>query len=251
MNAVISMGLENPDKEQPRLADPAGCRLSIVAPVFTDETVTVRLARDVLSSSAEEAVGGNFEILFADDGSAQCARDTIKALSREDPRIRLIGDGVHHGLGAMVRWGIKEALGEYILYTDGDGEIPCRELAQIWPERDQYDLFVGFRTNRESHWYRRFGTYLLSWVAIPFFGVRFRDVDCSFKFARADFLKRMSLRCKGTGIDAEILLRATRGRGNIRQVPVSHRLSSDRKSKVTLGRILYGISEFLAAFCRK
>ena len=219
--------------------------LSVIAPVFTDEVHSVRYAAEVLGRSAEAAAGDNYEILFADDGSAPCTRDALDALARADRRIRLIGNGCHHGLGRMFRWALEEARGEFALYTDGDGQVACSELARVWPSRGDCDLVLGYRTGRREGLVRNAGTVALSFLASVFLGRRYQDVDCAFKFARADFLRSLGLRCRGVGIDAEILLMARRRSARILEIPVAHTPPRGRKSRVTPGRILYGACEFL------
>jgi glycosyltransferase involved in cell wall biosynthesis len=224
--------------------------LSVVAPIFTDETETIRYAAGVFSAAAERAVGSDYEILFTDDGSAARALDCVRDLERRDPRVRLLGDGRHRGLGTAVRRGFEAAGGEFILYTDGDGQVACSELADAWPALRDHDLIVGFRTERREGPVRRLGTRVLAAAAGPFLGRRLRDVDCAFKLARAGFLRDLRLRSRGTGVDAEIVLRASRRGARILEIPVRHTPPFGRTSRVTPARIAYGTVEFLAALCR-
>ena len=226
------------------------CKLSVVAPVFTDETETVGYAARVLAESARAAVGESYEIVFTDDGSSPRAVEAMRELGRRDPRIRVIGDGRHHGLGEVVRRGIREASGDYILYTDGDGQVACRELAEIWPRLSDWDLVIGYRTGRREGLLRRTATRLLSAITPLIYGKAIRDVDCAFKVASARFFRSMDLVSRGTAIDAEMLLVAARRGARLCEVPVRHTPPFGRKSRVTVGRVLYGFMEFCNAFLR-
>ncbi len=221
--------------------------LSVIAPVFTDETRSVRYAAEVLARSARAAVGERYEILFVDDGSAPSTLEELRNLASVDPRVRWLGDGRHHGLGTAFRWGLAEAAGDYVLYTDGDGQVACAELGGVWMLRGHCDFVLGYRTGRREGWLRHGGTRLLAAASAGFLGQKFRDVDCAFKLARADFLKGLGLRCKGTGIDAEIVLKARRRGARILEIPVEHAPPDGRRSRVTIGRVLYGACEFLTA----
>lgn len=219
--------------------------LSFVAPVFTDETRSFALAASLFADAAKDAVGDRFEIVFSDDGSEPAARSALARLAASDPRIRYVGDGRHRGVGAAVRRGLEKASGEYVLYTDGDGQISCAELAEAWPKRNSYDLLTGFRVGREEGAVRQWGTRILSRSFGAFSGRRLQDVDCSFKLAKAEWFRSLGLRCNGTGIDAEILWRAARAGARIGEMPVHHSPPGERRSRLTLGRTAYGVLEFL------
>jgi glycosyltransferase involved in cell wall biosynthesis len=223
--------------------------LSIVAPALTDEPSSLQHAAQVLCKSARQTVGEAFELIFSDDGTSSSARLELEAWAKHKPHVRIVGDGTHHGLGAAVLQGIRHSRGEYVLYTDADGQVSCQELAQVWPQRRNYDLIMGFRVNRQEGWIRHLGTHLLSLLCRPMFGRRIRDVDCAFKLARRDFMKSLGCTSPGVSIDAEMILRALRKGAKLYETPVQHNPPlGHHKSRVTLRRILRGFFYLMALY---
>ncbi len=226
------------------------CQLTIIAPVF-NEAQSVSHAVALLTAAAASAVGDAYEVLFADDGSTDGTRDVLRGLSVVNPRIRTVGDGNHHGYGAMIRWSIRVAQGEYVLLTDGDGQFSCSELAHVWPQRAGVDMITGYRIDRREGWHRQFGTALLRAINRVLFNLRLRDVDCSFKLARASVFRSCDLRCNGFGIDTEIVLELLHRRAQLREIPVKHQPRVGDRSKLTSARLLGSMLEFVIVSVKK
>jgi glycosyltransferase involved in cell wall biosynthesis len=224
--------------------------LSVIAPVF-NEAETVGYAVATLDASARLAVGDRYELLFLDDGSTDGTQILLRRLAAENAHVRVLGDGRHHGYGAMVGEGIGLAQGEYVLLTDGDGQFSCEELAEVWPRRHEYGLILGYRKERKEGWKRRLGTFLLRGLTRVFLGIGMRDIDCSFKLAQAGWLRSLDLRCKGFGIDTEIVQGILKERGQILEIPVKHNSRLGGKSKLTFGRLIVSFFEFAVLSVQK
>jgi glycosyltransferase involved in cell wall biosynthesis len=99
--------------------------VSVLLPV-RDGARTLALA---MVSVLEQSFG-DFELLVIDDGSADASPDI--ALGFDDPRVRLLRDGVKKSLAARLNQGIDAAAGRYIARMDADDVcFPTRFARQV------------------------------------------------------------------------------------------------------------------------
>src|SRR5581483_625099 len=71
------------------------------------------------------------EVLFVDDGSQDGTAALLQAAFAADPRVRILRQPHHRGLGAALRSGLAAAQGEVLLTTDCDGSYRFAELPAL------------------------------------------------------------------------------------------------------------------------
>ena len=79
--------------------------------------------RDILQAAVDSILHQtykDFEFIIYDDGSNKEAATILKDVVKSDPRIKLIGREVNHGLAFSLNSCIKEAKGKYIARMDAD-----------------------------------------------------------------------------------------------------------------------------------
>ncbi len=162
-------------------------------------------------------------ILVVDDGS-----NDQTALLAKSVGVEVLQRPVNGGKGCALRDGFDHVLAwnpDWILCLDADGQhdpafIP---LFQDMIHQGGYDLIVGNRPrdHRAMPLLRRFSnrtsSLLLSWRT----GQTLEDVQCGYRAIRADFLRRLNLRCEKYDIEAEMILQVWRHRGRIGWIPIS------------------------------
>lgn len=214
--------------------------LSVVFPM-RDEEAYVRRAVAAAREGAS-AVSQDYEILIVDDASSDRTRDIADSLAKEDPRIRVLHLARRRGLGGTLRAGYAAATGELVLYSDADLPFDLQELARAARliEYQEADVLAAYRFNRTSEGLLR-TLYTLAYSALVrlLFGLRFRDVNFSFKLFRRALLDRIELRSEGSFIDAEFLVRARNAGARIIQMGVDYfPRSRGRSTLASLGVIL-------------
>ena len=122
--------------------------VTILIPLFNEEdTINQAIARSIKGLSIARKTG---EILVVDDGSTDQSRARVLAQSKNSAvDVRLIVHERNQGVGAALRTGITNALGEMILILPGDLESnPEEDIPKLTGEMANADLVVGWRQGR-------------------------------------------------------------------------------------------------------
>ncbi len=163
------------------------------------------------------------EVLVVDDASTDGTAACVTRLARSDERVRLVARRVSRGYGAALRTGLLRARGDWVFYTDGDGQFPLGQLPGFLERLAEADVVAGYRRVRRDAPGRRWLGRGWTWLANGMLGLSLRDVNCAFKVFPRLLFERVALRCDGAAIDAE-LMAAVRQLGlQVVQVPVEHR----------------------------
>jgi hypothetical protein len=131
-----------------------------------------------------------------------------------------------------------------VLYSDADlpfdfGEVP-RAVRLL--EYQEADVLAAYRFDRTSEGLlRTLYTLAYSGLVRGLFGLRFRDVNFSFKLFRRSLLERVDLRSEGSFIDAEFLVRARNAGARIIQMGVDYFPRSRGRSTLASPAVIIGI----------
>ena len=197
-------------------------KLSVAIPCL-DEARTIAkavgLARDLVS-----AVGGDGEVVVADNGSGDRSRELAE---RAGARVVAVS---RRGYGFALLAAIRASKGDVIVMGDADATYDFREAAPLVEAvaSGSCDLAMGsrLRGNIEKgampFLHRRLGTPVFSWVIRRFFGLRITDSNCGLRAFSRDAFERMHLECGGMELASEMLVGAALSGLKVREFPVSH-----------------------------
>jgi dolichol-phosphate mannosyltransferase len=159
----------------------------------------------------------DYEIIFVNDGSPDDTEEVIRAITRNDRRVKGISHSRNFGSQAAFRSGMEFSTKNACVLLDGDLQDPPELIAQMVAKwRDGYDVIYGRRVKREAPllmqacyklFYRLFD--LFSYVPIPHDAGDFslmdkRVVHSILRFPERDFFLRGARAFAGfkqTGID--------------------------------------------------
>ena len=162
-----------------------GRKISVVLPAYNEEDNIERQVRSV-DEVLHDMQFDDYEVLVVDDGSRDGTRAVCEAMGESVPRLRLLVHEVNLGYAAALRTGFTGAAMPLVFYTDADNQFDVRELKNLLPGIDDYDIVCGFRIYR----FDPFSRLVLSWgynlLVRVLFGIRVRDVDCAFKLFRRE-----------------------------------------------------------------
>lgn len=96
------------------------------------------------------------------------------------------------GHGATVLFGYNyaiEAGADFVFQTDSDGQTLPEEFWQFWNLRNEYDMVIGHRNNRQDGFSRIVVTKTLKAVIKLCFGVSVTDANTPFRLMKTKKLK--------------------------------------------------------------
>lgn len=202
--------------------------LTIVMPCLDEaETLAACIgkARGFLARTGIEG-----EVLVADNGSTDGSQAIAVAHGA-----RLI-EVEQRGYGAALAAGIAAARGRFVIMGDADDSYDFAGLDAFVKElRDGADLVMGDRfaggiAPGAMPWHHRYiGNPVLSFLGRLFFRTPIRDFHCGLRgFSRAA-IEGLNLRTTGMEFASEMVVKASLGQLDIRQVPTT--LQRDGRSR--------------------
>jgi len=211
--------------------------ISLIVPCYNEETNIQKGVLDKIGNYTKN-VNEFIEVLIVDDGSTDKSTQIVSRdyLSRF-PKFKLVKNP-HQGKAYTVIKGIREARGDYVLFTDIDLATPIEESTKLITEiKNGYTIVIG---SRNSH--RQGAPLLRKIMAIGFIYIRnifiglsdIRDTQCGFKgfqrktalniidhlhvFKKKKVIKGSSV---SAGFDLEFLFLAVKSKAKIKEIPVT------------------------------
>jgi glycosyltransferase involved in cell wall biosynthesis len=217
--------------------------ISVVVPLYNEQE-SVELLHQRITEALQDS-GLEYEILFVDDGSRDRTLEIAAAITRRDPRLRVVEFRMNCGQTPAMAAGIDLARGEIIATMDGDLQNDPRDIPAMFREMDdETHMVVGWRKNRQDKLLTR---KVPSWIANRLIGkvtgVPIRDNGCSLKLYRASVIKRVPLYAE---MHRFIPAMASITGARVKEVPVTHHARQFGRSKYGLSRIYKVLLDLLS-----
>lgn len=130
-------------------------RYSVVVPVFNEEEVIRETHRRLFSVMA--GLGGDFEIIYINDGSVDATGQIIRDLCRSDKRIKMLSFSRNFGHQTAITAGMDYAAGKAVIIIDADLQDPPEVIPSMVEEWEKgYEVVYGRRICREGeNWLKK------------------------------------------------------------------------------------------------
>lgn len=209
---------------------PGRVEVSVIIPCL-DEAATIRdVVADAAGAMARLGYAG--EILVIDSGSIDGSRQLARVAGA-----RVI-ESTEPGYGAACRRGFQEARGDFLVILDADRTYSCDTLHRfIEPLRAGLDIVVGTRRNGQirpgamSGWHRHVWEPMQTFLIRQRFGVQASDVRCGMRGITRAAARSLAIQANGKDFSIEMLVRATRARMELIDVPVTFHPRKDGTSR--------------------
>ena len=153
-------------------------KVSIVIPTYNEE------------GSIREVINGFFETGLVDEVVVvdnNALGDTQKEVLQT--KARLVEEKNNQGYGHAMMRGLREATGDLVITTEGDGTFLPSDLHKFLSYTDEFEAIFGTRTSRASIWSGafmpfpvRFGNWIVAkLLEVLHNGPTLTDVSCSYK----------------------------------------------------------------------
>jgi len=210
--------------------------ISVILPAYNESlnirTVTAKVF-DFLQNNFSD-----FEIVVVDDGSQDNTYDTCLAIKNElGSSFKVLKHARNKGYGSALRTGLFSSSKDLVFYTDSDNQFDIDELLGFIEYIDDYDLVIGYRRNRQDSKLRKFTSFVYNRIIRLFFGLKVKDIDCSFKLFRRDSLKKLSIEKDKFFVDTELLLKAKLNKYRLKEIGITHFPRKFGKSTIRFSNI--------------
>jgi dolichol-phosphate mannosyltransferase len=200
------------------MSPPQPPEISLVIPVYNEEENLPILEGEI--RAAMEATGRRYEVIYVDDGSSDGSPDVLRALAREDPRVRVIRQKRNHGQSAALDAGFRHARGGVVVTLDADLQNDPADIPRLLERIGEYDVVSGVRAKRRDSWVRKMSSRIANGVRNRVTHESVTDVGCTLRACRIEYLRRIPV-FNGMHRFLPTLLRMEGAR--VTEVPVNHR----------------------------
>ena len=122
---------------------------SIVVPLYNEEEVIAESHKRL--SEAMERCGGEYELIFVNDGSRDGTMELAREIARKDNNVKIISFSRNFGHQVAITAGMNEASGKAVVVIDADlQDPPLVILDMIAKWKEGYEVVYGKRIGRKG-----------------------------------------------------------------------------------------------------
>lgn len=124
-------------------------RFSVIIPAYNEEEViseSYRRLTDVMKNC-----GGEYELIFVNDGSRDKTADILKVIASDDNHVKVLDFSRNFGHQVAISAGLDYATGDAVAVIDADLQDPPEVILQMIEKwREGFDVIYGKRVKRKG-----------------------------------------------------------------------------------------------------
>ncbi len=203
-------------------------KLTVVIPAYNEEDRIVGTLDQSLAYLGQQPYES--EVLVVSDGSTD-GTGKVAASFAPPPGVslRLLEYHPNRGKGYAVRYGMRRAQGDVVLFMDADYSVPMEEVEKgLGLIEKGFDIAIASRTMAGSkirarqNFFRELSARIYTLVQIAYLRIPYRDTQCGFKLFTRRAARRLFPRQRLDSVifDPEILWLARQCGFSVAEFPV-------------------------------
>jgi glycosyltransferase involved in cell wall biosynthesis len=205
--------------------------LSVIMPVHNEAGSIKEIILDYFETIICQL--NNSNLIIAEDGSTDGTREILFSLKNDIP-INLFSDIRRKGYAKGVEDALKKCDGEWIFFSDSDGQYLSLDFWKLWQQREGHDMIIGRKLKRSEGLHRSVLARGFHIIANNLFDLDLHDADCGFRLIRKDLINSMGTEAKYLEYSywAEFTIRASLMGFNVHEVPINHATRTHGKTQI-------------------
>ncbi len=124
-------------------------RFSVIVPAYNEEAVIAESYKRLSAVMAKS--GGEYELIFVNDGSRDKTIDILKDIAQKDSCVKILDFSRNFGHQVAISAGLDFATGDAVAVIDADLQDPPEVILQMIEKwREGYDVIYGKRIKRHG-----------------------------------------------------------------------------------------------------
>lgn len=168
-------------------------KLSVLMPVYQNEKIGAVIGDifDKVVKPFKEAKLGDVEVIVAEDGSRDDTRKILRSIEKKYGLILNLCDE-RRGYIKAAKEIYAQARGEYLFFTDSDGEHDPADFWKMWDKISDgnLDMVIGYKLHRKP-FFRVFISKINNLLLGVLFNVWLKDANCGFRILKNKVAKEI------------------------------------------------------------
>ncbi len=182
-----------PPQTQPQQqAQSRNTLVSVIIPLLNEEE-SLRELHEQLKNVLSR-IGGNYELIFIDDGSTDNSFKVIRELRQRNNRVKAVRFRRNYGKSAALAVGFQKAQGEYVITMDADLQDDPSEIPNIVRElKGGLDVVSGWKKKRKDPLGKTIPSKFFNFITAKVTGINIHDFNCGLKGYKNDVVKSVNV----------------------------------------------------------
>ncbi len=162
--------------------------VSVVIPLLNEEESLRELHEQL--KNVMSRIGGNYELIFVDDGSTDNSFKVLRELRQRNNRVKAIRFRRNYGKSAALAVGFQKAQGDFVITMDADLQDDPAEIPNIIRElKGGLDVVSGWKKKRKDPLGKTIPSKFFNFVTAKVTGINIHDFNCGLKGYKNDVVK--------------------------------------------------------------
>jgi glycosyltransferase involved in cell wall biosynthesis len=214
--------------------------ITFIIPAYNDEATIETVIGHTFDVGRR--LGVPFGILVVNDASTDNTGAILKTLSHHHTELTIITHRQNAGYGETIKELYEKSNRVWLFSLPGDYQIDPAEVMKLWPHRRDFDMIIGWRTARRDSNARLRQSGLYNGLLRLMFHLKTHDTN-SGRLMKTSIMNSVKLTSSSAFVDAELVIRAIRGRFRVTEIPIAHRAragagASGGKPKIIIPTII-------------